>query len=120
MEKHPDWVFMICGNALGNLPPNAVHMPFLSLAEYSRLLDSCDANIVRGENSLVGAMLAEKPFLWDIYRESNGAHEEKIRDFGAFVDGFAPWGKALEGFAKTETLEQSFSRLLGEGQDGTF
>jgi hypothetical protein len=35
---------------------------------------STDLNIVRGENTLITALFAGKPWLWDIYRESNEAH----------------------------------------------
>lgn len=33
-------------------------------------------------------MLSGKPFLWDFYKEKNGAHVEKIEDFLAFVRPF--------------------------------
>lgn len=47
MEKHLGWTFLVCGKTLGKLPSNAISIPFLPLADYSRLLGSCDANIVR-------------------------------------------------------------------------
>jgi len=46
-------------------------MPFLNMIEYYKFLYVCDKNIVRGENSLVESILSTKPFLWDIYKESN-------------------------------------------------
>jgi hypothetical protein len=36
---------------------------------------------VRGENSLCQGILSGNPVLWDIYKEKNGAHREKIEDF---------------------------------------
>lgn len=36
---------------------------------------------MRGENSLCQGILSGKPVLWDIYKEKNGAHREKIEDF---------------------------------------
>lgn len=79
-ERYPDWVFFVSGTE-GSSHENIVYLPFLTLETHSKFLGLCDANIVRGENSLVSAMLAGKPFLWDIYREKNGAHLEKMADF---------------------------------------
>lgn len=64
---------------------NIISLPFQSLKEYRALLCVCNINIVRGENSLIDAILAGKAFLWDIYKERNGAHEEKIEDFIEFL-----------------------------------
>lgn len=61
---------------------------FLRFDEYEAVLPLFDANVVRGENSAVKAMLAGKPFLWDFYKEKNGAHAEKIDDFLAYVEPF--------------------------------
>jgi len=60
-------------------------MPFLSLVDYGVFQSLCDANIVRGENSLCQALITGKPVLWDIYKESNNAHIEKIEDFLTFL-----------------------------------
>ncbi len=61
---------------------------FLRFDEYETVLSLFDANIVRGENSAAKAMLAGKPFLWDFYKETNGAHREKIEDFLSFLRPF--------------------------------
>lgn len=69
--------------------PNAeIPLPFARFDEYAAMLGNFSANVVRGENSAVKAMLAGKPFLWDFYKESNGAHVEKIADFLDFVRPF--------------------------------
>lgn len=71
-------------------------MPFLSLEDYGVFQSLCDANVVRGENSLCQALISGKPVLWDIYKESNGAHEEKIEDYCSFLQEKFPetdWGK---------------------------
>lgn len=60
-------------------------MPFLSLEDYGVFLSLCDANIVRGENSLCQSLLSGKPTLWDIYKEKNGAHRAKIEDYLGFL-----------------------------------
>jgi hypothetical protein len=41
--------------------------------------------MVRGENSLITAIEAKKPFYWDIYKESNKAHKQKLEDFEQYL-----------------------------------
>lgn len=53
----------------------------LSQLDYDRLLWSCDVNFVRGEDSLVRAIWAGKPFVWHIYPQDDGAHIDKLHAF---------------------------------------
>jgi uncharacterized repeat protein (TIGR03837 family) len=63
-----------------------VHLlPFLSQADYDRLLWCCDFNAVRGEDSFVRAQWAGRPLLWHIYQQEEGAHWEKL---DAFLDRY--------------------------------
>lgn len=75
-------------------------LPFLRFDEYGAILPFFAANIVRGENSAIKAMLAGKPFLWDFYKEKNGAHVEKIEDFLTFVRPFFENGKDFETYTQ--------------------
>ena len=53
-------------------------LPMVSQDEYdSYLIDSC-LNLVRGEDSIVRAMLTGNPFLWHIYSQKENAHKDKI------------------------------------------
>lgn len=65
---------------------NIVNMPFLNIYEYYKFLHLCDRNIVRWENSLSESLLTLKPFLWDIYKENNLAHTQKIHDFSDYLN----------------------------------
>jgi uncharacterized repeat protein (TIGR03837 family) len=65
--------------------PTISWLPLLSQAEYDHLLWSCDLNFVRGEDSLVRALWAGKPFVWQIYPQDDGVHRAKLE---AFLDGF--------------------------------
>ena len=58
-------------------------LPALSQLDYDHLLWSCDLNFVRGEDSLVRALWAGKPFVWHIYAQSDNAHQAKL---DAFLD----------------------------------
>ena len=65
----------------GNL--SAVFLPMLTQTEYDQLLWSADINAVRGEDSLVRAIWAGKPLFWDIYKQDDGVHWDKLRAFCA-------------------------------------
>ena len=80
-----DTIFFIFDERNRSHAKNALNMPFLPMQEYYDLMYSFDANIVRGENTLVAGMMTQKPFLWDIYKENNGQHSYKIEEFGAFL-----------------------------------
>ncbi|MCO5100954.1 MAG: elongation factor P maturation arginine rhamnosyltransferase EarP [Burkholderiaceae bacterium] len=56
-------------------------IPFLPQDDYDRLLWSADLNLVRGEDSWVRAQWAARPFLWQPYRQEDGAHLRKLRAF---------------------------------------
>ena len=60
-------------------------LPFISQADYDRLLWLCDINFVRGEDSFVRAQWAAKPMIWQIYPQQEDAHLVKL---SAFLDLF--------------------------------
>ena len=74
----------------GHSPSSAGHetlsisyVPALTQIDYDHLLWACDLNFVRGEDSLVRALWAGRPFVWHIYPQHDGAHEAKL---AAFLD----------------------------------
>jgi uncharacterized repeat protein (TIGR03837 family) len=56
-------------------------LPFLPQQDYDRLLWACDINFVRGEDSIIRAHWATKPFVWQIYRQQQDAHLIKLQAF---------------------------------------
>jgi uncharacterized repeat protein (TIGR03837 family) len=60
-------------------------LPFLSQADYDKLLASCDINFVRGEDSWIRAIWAGKPFIWQPYWQTEDTHLTKL---SAFLDVF--------------------------------
>ena len=56
-------------------------LPYLSQTDFDHLLWSCDLNMVRGEDSLVRALWAAKPFVWHIYPQDDNAHHDKLEAF---------------------------------------
>ena len=81
------------GPSLARGALRAVRLPFVSQSDFDPLLWSCELNLVRGEDSLVRAIWAGAPFLWQPYRQDDGAQRVKL---GAFLDlYFAPAPSAL-------------------------
>lgn len=62
------------------------YLPALTQREYDHLLWSCDLNFVRGEDSFVRAIWAGKPFIWQIYPQTDGAHYAKLDAFLTMMD----------------------------------
>ncbi len=56
-------------------------LDYMSQPDYDDLLSGMDMNLVRGEDSLVRAMCAGKPLLWQIYPQDDGAHIPKLEAF---------------------------------------
>ncbi len=56
-------------------------LPWLSQTEFDHLLWGCDLNFVRGEDSVLRALWAGKPFVWSIYPQDDGAHLPKLEAF---------------------------------------
>jgi uncharacterized repeat protein (TIGR03837 family) len=59
------------------------YLPPVSQIDFDHLLWACDLNFVRGEDSLVRALWANKPFVWHIYPQQDHAHHAKL---AAFLD----------------------------------
>lgn len=105
LSAEPTLLLLTPGPATGQAPAllgpglrrgrlRAVALPTLSQAGFDRLLWSCDLNFVRGEDSLVRALWAGAPFVWQAYVQDDGAHVAKL---DAFLDRFleeAPTGLA--------------------------
>lgn len=55
------------------------YLPMLTQTDFDHLLWACDANFVRGEDSLVRAIWAGKPWVWHLYPQDDGAHHAKLQ-----------------------------------------
>ena len=80
MAVHPNW------NAL----------PYTSQDGFDEMLWACDLNFVRGEDSMVRALWAGRPFIWHIYPQDDNAHHAKLE---AFLD----WMRAPESWKNFHT-----------------
>jgi uncharacterized repeat protein (TIGR03837 family) len=58
-----------------------VSIPFVAQDVYDRLLWACDLNLVRGEDSLVRAVWAARPFVWQPYPQPDNAQRAKLDAF---------------------------------------
>jgi uncharacterized repeat protein (TIGR03837 family) len=94
------------GLARGGL--RAVRLPALSQPDFDHLLWSCALNFVRGEDSLVRALWAGVPFVWQLYPQPDGAHAAKL---DAFLDLFLAGADA----DLSRSLRRLFARWNGIG-----
>ena len=117
-------------------------LPWLSQPDYERLLGLCALNFVRGEDSLVRAIWAGAPFIWQAYPQHDGAHLAKLdamlaqwqppdqaRDWWRYWNGAAPqaperldlrphWSAAaLEWRERLVQQDDLVSQLLAFAQD---
>lgn len=109
--REPTRLLVTAGRATGALPPGPDQrgalsiswLPYMSQTDFDHLLWTCDLNFVRGEDSLVRAVWAGAPFVWQIYPQDDDAHHTKLdafldwlnaprslRDFHHRWNGFSP------------------------------
>jgi uncharacterized repeat protein (TIGR03837 family) len=74
-------VRVILGNETQRGSLRISYLPRLQQPEFDELLWLCDINFVRGEDSLVRALWASKPFVWQIYPQEDDAHIAKLQAF---------------------------------------
>jgi uncharacterized repeat protein (TIGR03837 family) len=65
----------------------SIALPWLPQPDYDRLLWACDANFVRGEDSLVRGLWAGAPLVWQLYAQHDQAHAAKLQ---AWLDRLQP------------------------------
>lgn len=53
-------------------------LPYLAQSEFDAFLQHVDLNLVRGEDSFVGAIWAAKPFIWQPYQQEDDLHLQKL------------------------------------------
>ncbi len=81
-------------HATQNTPPGelAWHpLPALTQPHFDHLLWGCDLNFVRGEDSLVRALWAGRPFIWHIYPQHDNAHHDKLEAFLDWLEAPPSW-----------------------------
>jgi uncharacterized repeat protein (TIGR03837 family) len=66
-------------------------LDWLSQVDFDHLLWASDLNFVRGEDSLVRALWAGVPFVWQIYPQTDAAHLAKLDAFFGAVKAPPAW-----------------------------
>jgi len=87
----PTRLLVTAGRSSAALPPGPAErgalsiswLPYLPQTEFDHMLWACDLNFVRGEDSLVRALWAGAPLVWQIYPQDDDAHHQKL---DAFLD----------------------------------
>ena len=86
-------------------------MPFLPQHEFDALLCMTDFNFVRGEDSLVRAILARRPFLWSAYLQKEKHHRIKVE---AFLEVFKTYFDDQSVFCRYRDLMMLFNDTAAE------
>ncbi|KOO57927.1 hypothetical protein WH43_12625 [Rheinheimera sp. KL1] len=86
-------------------------LDFMPQPMYDQLLACCDINFVRGEDSVIRAHWAGRPFIWQIYRQEEQAHLIKLQAFlDKYLQHAPPQQKAcIEKLHMAWNLEQDIS-----------
>ena len=67
-------------------PLSISYLDLLTQHDFDHLLWACDLNFVRGEDSLVRALWAGRPLVWQLYPQSDDAHLAKLDAFMDVID----------------------------------
>ncbi|MEJ6023634.1 elongation factor P maturation arginine rhamnosyltransferase EarP [Ramlibacter sp. PS4R-6] len=70
---------------------SVTYLPLMPQPGFDALLASCDVNFVRGEDSLVRALWAGQPFVWQLYPQHDAAHHAKLEAFLDWLDAPPAW-----------------------------
>ena len=79
------------------------YLDIMTQHDFDHLLWTCDLNFVRGEDSLVRALWAGQPLVWQLYPQSDDAHLAKLAAFMDAIDAprslrnfHAAWNTSVE------------------------
>ena len=87
---------------------------FLTQPDYDRLLWMADLNFVRGEDSIVRAIWAGKPAVWQLYPQADAAHLAKLEAWLA-IAGLPPTAQAANrGWNATQNPDKAEKGALEE------
>ena len=110
LAARPTLLLLTPGHAQAQVPAAAAHgglrlhaLPWLEQPDFDRLLWCSDLNVVRGEDSLVRALWAGAPCLWQLYPQHDGAHLAKLQavlDWMQAPDDVAAWWRAWNAAAQ--------------------
>jgi uncharacterized repeat protein (TIGR03837 family) len=81
----------VLGQSMRQGQLTVLYLPLMPQPEFDHLLWACDANFVRGEDSLVRALWAGKPLVWQLYPQDDGAHHAKLDAFLGWLDAPPAW-----------------------------
>lgn len=78
-------------------PAHNIHLGISKMvpqADFDKFLWASDALIIRGEDSFARAQLSGKPFIWNIYSQTEETHIKKLEAFGERIKPF--YGESYE------------------------
>lgn len=92
-------------------------IPFVSQEHFDKILWCADLNFVRGEDSIMRALWAGKPFVWHIYPQSEQTHLKKLEawlDLSALPEFAQRLQRQWNQDNEESTLRDTLSAALAE------
>ncbi len=83
------------------------YLPWLAQMQYDALLRQCDLNYVRGEDSLVRALWARRPFVWHIYPQEGEHHQVKLQAFIERLELPEDWVRCITDWNRADSGTQA-------------
>jgi uncharacterized repeat protein (TIGR03837 family) len=97
-----------------------IFMPYLPQLQYDTLLYHTDFNIVRGEDSLVRAVLAGKPFIWNAYIQESKYQKVKVealcKNMLQYFDSNDDFSNYFELMMQFNDIEKEEPKIVSEEQ----
>jgi uncharacterized repeat protein (TIGR03837 family) len=93
------------------------YLDLLTQHDFDHLLWACDLNFVRGEDSVLRALWAGKPFVWQIYPQHDDAHQAKLHAFLDMLDAPPSLRRFHAAWNAGETRPAAASNLLPDLPD---
>lgn len=104
------------------MPLSISYLPPCPQSAFDEMLWACDLNFVRGEDSLVRALWAGQPFVWQIYPQHDNAHHAKLLAFLDWLQAPASlrrWSALWNGLEGASELPPLDAATLAEWRDCT-
>ncbi len=120
VQDDSSWTVLLAATApapsLAQTQTLTIHrLPFVAQADFDALLDYADLNLVRGEDSFVRAIWAQKPFIWQPYIQDEDAHLDKLQAWLQTTSFDASLQQLIwdwnTGLVSSETLKQTLLQL---------
>jgi len=97
-----------------NLPQNIqiYELDYIKQEDFDIYMNLSDFNFIRGEESIIRAILSEKPFIWNIYPQEEDYHFVKLQAFLDLYNDFEAFHGINMDFNKNLDFSEKFLNFI--------